>query len=197
MFSSECFQQCRVRFRSRFRRRVRRHYDVHNSIDADLKRPTNAVAYSEFIAFGIVCRAAVVVIPEGKVGVEIVNQFHAKRALGCGSNPTGVGQSRIDQQLRLSTVAVESKQLILSAQQCFHVLGWSLAATRLEVLVCEHSARQQNETIMIGTQPVSAITYAQRCPEAQLLLRAMQEVSETHDERVAAHEKPVQRLNFY
>ncbi len=50
---------------------------------------------------------------------------------------------------------------------------------------------------MICAQPETAVPSAQSGAESEVLLRAVQEISQAGEERILAHEKSVQSLKFH
>ena len=69
------------------------------------------------VLLGVQGRAAVVVIPEGKIQVEIIGELDAEDVRGCEADAAKIGQARENQNLRLERVAIELEELIFGAEK--------------------------------------------------------------------------------
>jgi hypothetical protein len=135
--------------------------DMHIRLEKS-ERPTQGVAYTQFISFCVEGRAAIEVVQERKVNVKVVYQLHSECRLGCYADATRISQPRISQKLGLEVVAGETKHLVLKAEQSFHVLVSGLA-TGLEILVRIDDTTQPREDIVIGANQIAPIASAERC----------------------------------
>src|SRR5271168_213315 len=87
------------------------------------------------------------------------------------------------------------KHLVLKPQQRFHILTSGLVSGCDLFMSVDH-APHPGESIVIAAKQIPPISSSERGAERKILLRAVQEVPYTHEERTATQETPVNRLNF-